>query len=210
MTRRITFTALALLAFASLTHAGIVDPQYSTATMLNSPAVLHVEPGGEDTFLTPVDHTISVEVRDSGENPVELVASDIWLDNDASAPCPGGWTADSSTFAPAAGFTTFTAVPRGGVMATDGGLCRVEQTSVVAVGQTIAILDLRFVSADLTGDGQTEVADFGAFAGYFNAPCSDNAWCGDITKSNETEPAACVDVADFGAFAGFFNLSFCP
>lgn len=208
MTRRIVFSTLALLAFASVAYAGIVDPTTSFATMNNSPAVMNVAPGGAESFVFPVDHTIDVYVNDSGTNPVEIVASDIWLDNPATVPCPGGWIADSSTFAPDPGHTTFTATPRGGVPV--GGNCRGSQTDVVAVGNVIETLDLRFHSPDLNGDGSVTVGDFAVFAACFNQSCTDSCWCADLDRSDDTFPAACVGVGDFAIFASFFNISDCP
>ena len=208
MTRRIVFSTLALLAFASVSNAGIVDPTTSWATMTNSPAVMIVAPGGAESFVFPTDHTIDVYVNDSGSNPVEVVASDIWLDNSASSPCPGGWISDSSTYAPDPGHTTFTGTPRGGVPV--GGACRAVQTDVVAVGNTIQILDLRFQSPDLNGDGDVTVGDFAVFAACFNQPCTDSCWCADMDHSDEAHPAACVGVGDFAIFASFFNISSCP
>jgi hypothetical protein len=199
---------LALLAFASIANAGIVDPQWSSATLTNSPAELNVAPGGAESLVFPNDHTIDVYVNDSGQNPVEIVASDIWLENPGTAPCPGGWIADSSTFSPDPGHTTFTGTLRGGTPL--GGNCRGSQTDVVAVGNSIETLDLRFHSPDLNGDGSVTVGDFGVFASCYNLPCSDSCWCADLDKSDETEPEACVKVGDFAVFASFYNISECP
>jgi hypothetical protein len=213
MTRRIVFTALALLACVSVANAGIVDPANSWATLANPPAVLLTAPGGGDSFIFPDNHLIDVYVNDSGGNPVEIVASDIWLENDATEPCPGGWIADSSTYAPDPGHTTFSGTPRGGVPIA--APCRSTGTCVIAVGHEIQCfgtdgLDLRFVSPDLNGDGGVTVGDFGIFAACFNQPCTDSCWCADLNKSDDTPPAPCVTVGDFGIFAGYFNISFCP
>jgi hypothetical protein len=208
MTRRIVFSTLALLAFASVANAGIVDPANSWATMNNEPGVMTIAPGGADSFIFPTDYTIDVYVNDSGGNPVEIVASDIWLDNPATVPCPGGWIADSSTYSPDPGHTTFTGTPRGGVpVAAD---CRGSQTDVIAVGNVIHTLNLRFNSPDLNGDGEVTVGDFAVFAGYFNQPCTNQAWCADLDESDELFPLACVGVGDFAIFASFFNISECP
>jgi hypothetical protein len=227
------FSALALLACASVANAGIVDPAQSYATVgcpdpLADPPrynIMLVAPGGADSFVFPENYQIDVFVNDSGGNPVEIVASDIYLDNDSTEPCPGGWTADSSTYAPDPGHTTFTYTPRGGVKApadlppVNG--CKLSYTDVIAVGHTIQLgmpcddeepdeFELRFVSPDLNGDGHVTVADFGVFASHFNLPCTNHAWCANLDKTQEEFPDACVRVADFGIFASFFNISDCP
>ena len=207
MTRRMVFLALALLACASVANAGIVDPTQSYATLgcpdFDRPNVMLIAPGGADSFVFPENYQIDVFVNDSGGNPVEIVASDIWLGNDATEPCPGGWIADSSTYAPDPGHTTFTYTPRGGVPAPadlpviEG--CKESYTDVIAVGHVIEMggpciadvgFELRFVSPDLNGDGHVTVADFGVFAGHFNLPCTNHAWCANLDKSPEVFPAA--------------------
>ena len=205
---RLVLTAMALLAVASVANAGIVDPAMSSATLNGSPAILLVAPGGANSFVFPSNHTIDVYVNDSGGNPVEIVATDIWLDNIASAPCAGGWVADSSTYAPDPGHTTFTGTPRGGVPGAAN--CRDATTDVLAVGQVIETLNLRFVTPDLNGDGLASLPDFAIFASFFNQPCNDNRWCGNMDKSGENEPLACVTLPDFAIFASYFNNSNCP
>jgi hypothetical protein len=209
MTRRIVFTALALLSMAAVANAGIVDPANSWATIQNPPAIILTAPGGGDSFVFPNNHLIDVYVNDAGYNPVEILAVDIWLENDGTEPCPGGWTADSSTYAPDPGHTTFSYAPRGGVGL--GDFCRIEGTRVIAVGHVIEDLglDLRFVSPDLNGDGTVGLTDFAVFATFFNLPCTDNAWCADLDKSDDTPPAACVTLTDFAIFATYFNASNC-
>lgn len=199
---------MALLAFASIANAGIVDPGTSFANMVNEPGIMLIAPGGANSFVFPTDYTIDVFVNDSGSQPVEIVATDIWLNNVASTPCPGGWIADSSTYAPDPGHTTFTGTPRGGV--GTGFNCRDGSTDVVAVGQVIETLNLRFVSPDLNGDGTASLPDFAVFASYFNQPCSDTRWCANMDKSGESEPNACVTLPDFAIFASYFNNSVCP
>lgn len=210
MTRRIVFTALALLTMAAVANAGIVDPANSWATINNPPAVILTAPGGAESFVFPNNHLIDVYVNDAGYNPVEIVAADIWLENDGTEPCPGGWTADSSTYAPDPGHTTFSYAPRGGV--GFGDLCRIEGTRVIAVGHVIEDfdVDLRFVSPDLNGDGSVGLVDFSLFATSYNMPCTDNVWCADYSKSDEALPLPCVTLPDFAIFAGFYNVSDCP
>lgn len=191
--------ALALLAINSIANAGIVDPANSFATLGAGPGIMTVAPGGADSFVIPEDHQIDVYLNDSGNNPVEVIATDIWLDDPLVVWCAGGVIADSSTFAPDPGHTTFTGTPRGGVgLGVD---CSAITLDVVAVGNVIEDLTLAVNSPDLNGDGSVTVADFGLFAGFFNAVGA----CADYVESGGT-----VDVADFGTFAGFFNISDCP
>jgi hypothetical protein len=194
--------ALAILAMNSIANAGIVDPANSSATVAST-GIMTIAPGGADSFVIPVDHQIDVYVNDSGNNPVEIIASDIWLDDPLVVWCAGGVIADSSTFAPDAGHTTFTGTPRGGVEAAAAGFneCSAMSMDVIAVGNVIESLDLKANSPDMNGDGSVTVADFGLFAGSFQG----NDSCADYNESGGD-----VTVADFGIFAGFFNVSDCP
>jgi hypothetical protein len=193
--------ALAILAINSIAYAGIVDPANSTATIATG-GTMTIAPGGADSFVVPVNHRIDVYVNDSGNNPVEIIASDIWAWDDLIVWCAGGVIADSSTFAPDPGHTTFTGTPRGGV-ATPGINCELISLDIVAVGNTIASLSLSANSPDLNGSGTVTVADFGLFAGFFQGD-------GACANYNESAGSPNVTVADFGIFAGFFNVSTCP
>lgn len=190
---------LAVLAIASIANAGIVDPANSSATVATT-GYMTIAPGGADSFVIPVNHRIDVYVNDSGNNPVEIIASDIWLDDPIVVWCAGGVIADSSTFAPVPGHTTFTGTPRGGV--ATGSDCGLISLDVIAVGNVIESLDLKVNSPDLNGSGTVTVADFGLFAGYFQG----NGNCANL---NESVGSPNVTVADFGIFAGFFNVSNC-
>lgn len=192
--------ALAILAINSIANAGIVDPANSSAQVATT-GIMTIAPGGADSFVIPVNHRIDVYVNDSGNNPVEIIASDIWLDDPLIVWCPGGVIADSSTFAPDPGHTTFTGTARGGV--STGAECANISMNVIAVGNEIASLTLSVNSPDLNGSGSVTVADFGLFAGYFQGN-------GNCANYNESVGAPNVTVADFGIFAGFFNVSSCP
>ncbi len=208
MTSRKVFVlmaALALLAINSVAYAGIIDATESFALMANSPAIVLIAPGGAESLVIPVDHTIDVYCNDSGGNPVEVIASDIWLDDPIVTWCAGGVIADSSTFAPDPGHTTFTGNLRGGVDYNQD--CALITMDVVAVGNIIEDLSLAVCSPDLNSDGHVTVADFGLFAAYFNVPGLFT--CADYNRSGETVDAS-VTVADFGLFAGYFNISDCP
>jgi hypothetical protein len=197
--------ALALLAISSVASAGIVDPAFSSATCASCPGTMTVSPGGADGFTNPVDNTIDVYLNDSGGNPVSVVASDISVSDPEIVWCAGGVIADSSTYPPDEGHTTFTGTPRGGVMLD--ALCGTAQTlDVIAVGNLIASFDLSVVSPDLNGDGDVSVADFAIFADVFQGIYD----CANLDKSTETAPDPNVTVADFAVFASFFNISDCP
>jgi hypothetical protein len=202
----VLMAALAILAMNSVANAGIVDPANSSATIATG-GTMTIAPGGADSFLTPINRRIDVYVNDSGNNPVEIIASDIWLSDPTVSWCPGGVIADSSTFHPDAGHTTFTGTPRGGI-ANPGINCGTISIDVVAVGNIIESLNLSANSPDLTGNGTVDVADFGLFAGFFGVLDVD----GDTACANydemPTNPQ--VNVADFGIFAQFFNASNCP
>jgi hypothetical protein len=193
--------ALAILAINSIAYAGIVDPANSTATVATG-GTMTIAPGGADSFVIPNNHRIDVYVNDSGNNPVEIIASDIWADDPIVSWCDGGVIADSSTFAPDPGHTTFTGTPRGGVLAT-GNDCANISLDIIAVGNVIASLSLSANSPDLNGNGLVDIADFGLFGGYWQTSTN-------CANYNESVVAPTVDIADFGIFAGFFNVSTCP
>lgn len=195
--------ALAILAVSSLANAGIVDPANSYATLANAGTML-VAPGGADSFVFPDDHLIDVYVNDSSNNPVEVVATDIWLQDPVVVWCAGGVVADSSTFAPDPGHTTFSLTPRGGVNGVSGD-CNAISLNVIAVGNEIASLDLKVVSPDLNGSGGVNIADFGVFGGFFNQVSG--VHCADLDKG---EGANSVNISDFAIFGGYFNQSNCP
>jgi hypothetical protein len=201
MTKWMLFTALVMFAFASVANAGIVDPEQSYATMVGEPDTLLIAPGGAESLVFPEDHTIDVYVNDSAGEPVQIVAADMWLYNPDTAPCPGGWIADSSTFAPDPGHTTFTSVLRGGVELAAECL---EPTEVVALGNVIEIIDLFFRSADLNGDGDVTSVDFAIFASCFNQPAVGHCRCADLNRDG------LVNSVDFALFASFYNQSECP
>lgn len=204
MTKWMILTALVLFAFASVASAGIVSPEHSSATMVDEPATLLIAPGGAEGLGFPEDHTIDVYVNDASGEPVQIVTADIWLDNEDTEPCPGGWIADSSTFAPDPGHTTFSGILRGGVILP--ALCD-SPTDVVALGSTIQTLGLYFVSPDLNGDGTVGSVDFAIFASCFNLPCVGHCPCADLDKAGG-DP--CVGSVDFAIFASYYNLSDCP
>jgi hypothetical protein len=208
MTSRKVFAlmaSLALLAIASIANAGIVDPTNSYATIAAT-GIMTIAPGGADSFTIPADHRIDVYLNDSGNAPVEVIASDIWLSDPTAITswCPGGVVADSSTFAPDPGHTTFTGTPRGGVIARVSGVdydCSTISVDVVAVGNVIENLTLSFNSPDLNGNGAVTAGDFGIFGLYYNGTST----CADFNESGGN-----VTAADFGVFAGFYNNSECP
>jgi hypothetical protein len=219
MTRRIVLTALALLACATVASAGVVDPTTSSAVQNNEPVepdtsiVLTVTPCGEDGLNFPNDHIITAYVNDSSGAPVEILATDLWLESDDQEPCPGGWIADSSTFAPDPGVTTFSALIRGGVPL--GASCRDMVTKVVAAGQVIQELGMRINSPDLNGDHSVGAIDFAKYATFHNQPCSDEGWCADYDESDESEfdpppDHICVGAIDLSMYATWHNFCDCP
>jgi hypothetical protein len=187
-----------------------VDPNQSWAIMANDPAWITVSPGGFEHLTDPIDHTIDVYVNNSQGQPVELLASDIWLDGwPVVIWCPGGVIADSSTYAPDPGHTTISGELHGGVdVNAEPGGCRDRYVDVVATGVTIEVLDLRIDSMDLNADGQVTVADFAHFAAFYNdSPCTGQHRCADYDE-NAVDP--CVNLVDFVIFRLEYNASACP
>jgi hypothetical protein len=195
------------LAISSIANAGIVDPDYSSATCADCPGIMTVAPGGSDSFIAisghpGVSYQIDVYLNDSGSNPVSVVATDISVSDPEIVWCAGGTIADSSTYPPDEGHTTFTGAPRGGVLL--GASCGTAQTlDVIAVGNEIASFDLSVNSPDLNGSGDVTVGDFGIFASFYQGTND----CADFDESGGSPN---VTVADFAIFASFFNISSCP
>jgi len=193
--------ALVVLAMSSIADAGIVDPAQSSATIATT-GIMTIAPGGADGFTIPINRRIDVYVNDSGSNPVEIIASDIWLNDDLIAWCAGGVVADSSTFSPDPGHTTFTGTPRGGVLAS-GHDCANISIDVIAVGNVIESLSLAANSPDLNGSGGVDIIDFSIFGTAWQ---TDNA-CANLDESLATPT---VDIIDFSIFGSLFNVSNCP
>lgn len=211
MTSRKVLTALAALALmAGVATANIVSPDDSWATMANSPATLTIAPGGYDGLVLPVDHTIDVYVNDATPAPVEILYTDIWLEHPDVTWCEGGVVADSSTYAPDPGHTTFTAVPRGSTYIGNAGAgwtdCQSIAINVVALGFVIDTVDLNINSMDLTADGHVDIADLGGFASVKDIPAQYPipGFCADYDEDGD------CDIADLGQFASVYNLSDCP
>jgi hypothetical protein len=200
--------ALLLVAFASVSSAGIIDPAECSASIVDAPAIITIAPGGFQSPIIPDDHTITVYLAGDGE-PVEVVRNDIWLDNDDVQFCAGGYIADSSTFAPDAGYTTFTSVPRGGVLPEAN--CN-QDTDVYALGWLIATIPLTFHSQDLNGDGEVTSTDFAQFGSCFNDnPILGHCLCADFDHTLDGQaPDPDVDSVDFAIFASVYNVSECP
>ncbi|MBC8366194.1 hypothetical protein H8E52_02170 [bacterium] len=207
-----TVIALALVGFASFASADIIDPATSFATIV-AEGGLTASPGGYEA-IGP-NHTIDVFVNDQFGDPVELISTDIWLQHDDVIWCEGGVTADSSTFAPDPGHTTFTSVARGGVdQGNDSGgwnECSAITLDVIALGYVIETVNLSINSQDLNGDGTVNTQDwakFGRCKGDANEGlpgCS----CADYNEDYYTGPNN-VDIADQAQFASQYNLSDCP
>jgi hypothetical protein len=140
---------------------------------------------------------IDITVMDAGNNPIELIASDVWLDSPDITICTHGADADSSTFRPDAGHTTISGWLPAGIR--DLARCAEVRGNVIAMGNAIGSVLLQVNSPDLSGDQRVTVADFGLFAERFqtNDPCADY---------NEE---GFVSVADFGLFAGWFGDCVC-
>ncbi|MCP4546207.1 MAG: hypothetical protein GY835_07050 [bacterium] len=198
----IVLMAAMVLAMSSFANAGIIDPLYSFATLAN-PGVMLIAPGGAESFVFPEDHLIDVYLNDSNDNPVEVVATDIWIEDPVIVWCAGGTRADSSTYAPDPGHTTFSLTPRGGV----DGDCSTISMNVIAAGHEIADLPLGAVSIDLNGSGDCNLVDFALFGGVFNVE-TDVLACANFNKASGGTFS--VDLIDFAIFGGYFNQSNCP
>lgn len=176
------------LARADTNH---IDPAYMHAFLLDDHPFT-IAPCGGDPM--PV---IDIILEDSGNNPIEVIASDIWLASPVDVDFCWPVVADSSTFQPDPGHTTFSGVLRGGLGAVDD--CAAVRVDIVAIGWVIGNFDLQVNSPDLNGDQQVTVADFGLFAARFQT----SDLCADFDESGF------VSVADFGLFAAWFENCVC-
>jgi len=186
-------TAIALLVgLAATGTAQEIDPINMHAFLLDDHPFT-IAPCGGDPM--PV---LDIILEDSGNNPIEVIGSDIWLDSPPSM-LDFCWAviADSSTFRPDPGHTTISGEIHGGLQSLS--ICAAAQVDVIAIGYVIGRFDLQVNSPDLNGDREVTVADFGLFAGRFQTsdPCADY---------NED---GFVSVADFGLFAGWFGDCVC-
>jgi hypothetical protein len=208
-----TIIALALVGFASFASADIIDPEQCVVTIV-AEGGLTASPGGYEA-IGP-NHTIDVFVNDQFGDPVELISTDIWLQHADVVWCEGGVVADSSTFAPDPGHTTFTSVARGGVdQGNDSGgwnECSAIALDVIALGYVIETVNLSINSQDLNGDGTVNTQDwakFGRCKGDANEGlpgCS----CADFNEEYYDPGTTNVDIADQAQFASQYNLSDCP
>ncbi len=140
---------------------------------------------------------IDVYLEDDGNFPIEVIASDIWLDSPGDVDFCRPVVADSSTFHPDAGHTTFSGVLRGGLITLSD--CAAVRVDIIAIGWVIGGFDLHVNSPDLNGDQQVSVADFGLFAARFQTGDA----CADFDESGF------ISVSDFGLFAGWFESCVC-
>lgn len=207
------FVALALVGFANFAAADIIDPDESFAVLAQAGG-LTVSPGGYDA-IGPV-HQIDVYLNDALGNPVEVIGTDIWLEHEYVVWCEGGVVADSSTFAPDMGHTTFTSVARGGVDQGNDTAgwneCADIMLNVVALGYVIDVVDLSVNSQDLNGDGTVGTQDwakFGRCKGDANEG-QPGCTCADYNEEYFDPGTVNVDIADQAQFASQYNLSDCP
>jgi hypothetical protein len=182
---------LSLAAPIAQADSNDIDPMYMHAFLLDDHPFT-ITPCGGDPM--PV---IDIILEDSGNNPIEVIASDIWLDSPGELDFCWAVIADSSTFSPDPGHTTISGILRGGL----GSLadCNAVRVDVIAIGWVIGGFDLHVNSPDLTGNQQVTVADFGLFAERFQTSDA----CADYDESGF------VSVSDFGLFAGWFESCVC-
>jgi hypothetical protein len=206
-----------MISLASLAAGDIIDPDESFAVVTN-PGGLTISPGGYDA-IGPA-HTIDVYVNDAGGNPVEILGTDIWLEHDYVVWCAGGVVADSSTFAPDAGHTTFTSTARGGVDQGDDvngwNECSGISLNVVALGFVIQVLELdnqlSVNSQDLNGDGLVGSQDWAKFGRCKGPVYEDRPGCSCADYNEDYYPGLVnnVDIADQAQYASQHNSSTCP
>ena len=187
--------SIMLLGLASLASAGIPDDTNSTATSASG-AVL-VTPAGTGTPLSNAGLTISVNVRDSNDDPIAgYPFQDIWADdvgNGDIALCQGGSVADGNTNA--SGDATISgAFAAGG--STQAGL----QVYLAGTPLAGAALGIDLTSCDITGDLKVDLAVIGEFGTDFSGAYNFRS---DFTVDGT------VNLADVGEL-GIHNGEVCP
>jgi hypothetical protein len=191
MTRRIALALAGLLALAVSASAQPVDPYFSHAS-IQDPHPFTLAPCGGDPI--PV---IEVLLVDPNNDPVELPATDIWLQGGDVGFCNTLTFADSSTFAPDPGHTTFSGPRPGWVL--PGRDCDNLDVLAVAVGTLFDHLTFQANGPDLNGDGAVTVTDFSLFAPL---------WLGTNPCADFYEDGV-INLSDFASFASWFNACSC-
>lgn len=181
-----------LMVSASIARSLDVPDTRNCSAVMRDPHPFTLAPCGGD--LMPVIDVYLFDYPDS--LPIEVIRTDVYLASTQLDFCQQA-SADSSTFSPDPGHTTFS-----GTLAASFPLgvdCAALQLLVVFSGDIIAAFTPTFSGPDLNGDLAVTVADFGLFAARFYS--SDP--CADFDESGQ------VGVADFGLFAGWFEDCLC-
>lgn len=196
--KRLLSLALAgsmLLGVTGLAMAGIPDDTLSTAS--SAAGTIYIVPDGSGPTLGSVGLTVSVNVRDSNNDPiVGYPFQDMWVDdigNGSIALCQGGSVADGNT--DANGDATISGAIAGGGQ-TQSGM----QVYLAGVALAGAALQIDANSADITGDLVVNLADIGEFGIDFN---------GAYNFRSDFIPDGTINLADVGEL-GIANGSVCP
>lgn len=184
-----------LLGLTSLAAAGIPDDTLSTAT--SAAGTILVTPAGTGDVLANKGLTISVNVRDANDDPIQgYPFQDTWVDdigNGDIALCQGGSVADANT--DANGDTTISgAFAAGGF--TQAGL----QVYLAGTPLTGAALGIDVNSCDITKDLVVNLADVGEFATDFG---------GAYNFRSDFVADGVINLADVGEL-GIHNGEVCP
>ena len=187
--------SIMLLGLASLASAGIPDDTNSTAT--SAAGAVLVLPDGTGGALSDAGLTISVNVRDSNNDPIAgYPFQDIWVDDAGNGDislCQGGSVADGNT--DSNGDTTISgALAAGGH--TQAGL-QVYLAGTPLAGPTLGI---DVVSCDITGDLAVNLSDIGEFGTDFS---------GAYNFRSDFTADGVVNLSDVGEL-GIANGAVCP
>jgi len=187
--------ALALLPLAVPAAAQDTDPQDIELIVLSwDDGPFTLAPCGSDA-IPEVEVYLS---QPATGMPVQIPASDIWLEGADVVFCPGGNEADSSSYAPDPGYTTFTGI-RGGGLARHTN-CDHFVMHVVARGNLSSNFTWAINSPDCNGDLQVTLADFVCVAQGWGHPdpCLDFG-----------ENGGAMNLAEFAQFAIWFRNCSC-
>lgn len=175
----VTIVAVVLCGAASADIPDLVESFATMEAAANGASVLIVPDGSGARFdeaRAPggavVDATITLTLLNAVGAPIsDYPFEDIWLDTTAGglAFCPGGTTADANTDVNG---QTIWLLP---LLA--GGCSEGESTVVMVAGEPLLSppLDLFYVSPDISGDGEVNLADIVMFTQALIAyePCAD-------------------------------------
>ena len=164
-----------------------------------TPTVALITPSGTGPSLADQGITVEIQIMECTFTPiVGFPREDIWISPYHDGEmwfCPGGAIADENTDAD--GRTSITGALAGGGYSTGGAIVYVSGNPMTSPYP--GSLPLDFVSPDLDGDLDVDIADFSSFGQDF----------GSSAIRSDLDPNGIVDLGDFAVFGLHFGTN-CP